>query len=112
MSFNSNTSEVLAKEVQGSQPRSYELTDRITALLEQYGASAESLAHTRIPNILEQTEALALETGDRIAVLHAETIVQTRLGTYDAQVAALAERQKGTVADILAANDEKYTLAA
>ena len=114
--MNMHTSEAL-KEIQGRQPKKYELEMKIADLLSQYlpeKDGTEILSGTRIPELLCQVRELAGDTSCKIAELHAETIVLNRTHQYEEGVALLMQHHQERIAHTmgLSVNDKRYIQAA
>lgn len=98
-----HSSEAL-NEIQGKQPKKYELEAKIADLLSQFSPQkngSEILAGTRIPELLSQVQELAGETSSEIALLHAETIVLNRTAQYQDRVSILQQHQSDRIARVM-----------
>ncbi|EKE29859.1 MAG: hypothetical protein ACD_2C00088G0024 [uncultured bacterium (gcode 4)] len=102
-------SETLTREVQGEQPKIYELQRKIFDELAKYSTSknAEQIIESRrdkFYSLLSTAVELSKTTGDELYALRIETMAAARTKAYEDELTLLQKRVPKNIAKILNAD--------
>lgn len=98
------TSDTLRNDIQGQQPWKYEIAKKLQLILSQYWTTPNTkriIEESRIPALADEASELAKLTGDQLAALRLEMMVDNRMATYQNELDELLKRTPKAIESIM-----------